>query len=146
CRLPVIAAGGIMDGQGIAAAMQLGAAGVQMGTAFIPCPESATKGAHRAALKSRRSEHTQITDVISGRPARGLVNRMHGDVDGAAAPTLPDYPVVYDAGKALAAAAIAKGSDDFSAHWAGQGAPLAREMPAATLVDTLVREWHEASS
>lgn len=145
CRLPIIAAGGIMDGQGIAAATQLGAAGVQMGTAFIPCPESAAKETHRTALKNRRSEHTQITAVISGRPARGVVNRMHSDVDCASAPALPDYPIAYDAGKALAAAAVATGSHDFSAHWAGQGAPLAREMPAGTLVDTLVREWREAA-
>lgn len=146
CDLPVIAAGGIMDGHGIAAAFRLGAAGVQLGTAFIPCPESAAKAAHSAALKSTRSQHTQITDVISGRPARGIVNRMHSDVGRAGAPTLPDYPIAYDAGKALAAAASAQGCYDFSAHWAGQGAPLAREMSAPKLVDTLVQEWRDASS
>lgn len=143
CRLPVIAAGGIMDGQGIAAAMWLGAAGGQLGTAFIPCPESAAKEAHRAALQSPRSRHTQITDVISGRPARGIVNRMHADVARADAPPLPDYPIAYAAGKALAAAAVARGSHDFSAHWAGQGAPLARAMPADALVETLVREQNQ---
>lgn len=141
CNLPVVAAGGIMDGQGVAAAMQLGAAGVQMGTAFIACPESAAKDAHRDALNSPRSEHTRITDVISGRPARGIVNRMHTDVARADAPALPEYPIAYDAGKALAAAATARGNHDFSAFWAGQGAPLARAMPAKQLVETLVREW-----
>lgn len=142
-ELPVIAAGGIMDGQGIRAAQQLGAAGAQLGTAFILCPESSAKDAHRTALKSNRSWRTEITDVISGRPARGIINRMHTDIARGAAPALPDYPLVYDAGKALAAAATGQGSSDFSAHWAGQGAPLAREMPAADLVRTLVKEWRK---
>lgn len=141
CRLPVIAAGGIMDGQGIAAVRELGATAAQLGTAFIVCPESSAKDAHRAALKSERSRHTEITSVISGRPARGLVNRMHTQIDRADAPALPDYPIAYDAGKALAAAATAAGSDAFSAQWAGQGAPLVREMPAAELVAELVREY-----
>lgn len=140
CRLPVIAAGGIMDGQGINAMHNLGAAGVQLGTAFILCPESAAKPAHRAALKSTRSLHTEITDMISGRPARGLVNRLHTDVVSTQAPVLPDYPVCYDAAKALAQAAVAAGCNDFSPQWAGQGAPLARELPAAELIAALVVE------
>lgn len=142
-QLPVIAAGGIMDGRSIAAMRQLGAAGAQLGTAFILCPESAAQDAHRSALKSSRSEHTSITAVISGRPARGIVNRMHTDVAGANAPELPDYPRAYGAGKALAAAATARGCTDFRAHWAGQGAPLARAMPAAQLVTELVREYQQ---
>lgn len=145
CNLPVIAAGGIMDGQGMAAALQLGAAAVQMGTAFIPCPESAAKAAHRAAFRDR-SRATQVTDVISGRPARGFVNRMHTEIAMGHKPPLPDYPFVYDAGKALAQAAAAQGCHDFDAQWAGQGAPLAREMPAAELIETLTREWREASA
>ncbi|HEX7339312.1 MAG TPA: nitronate monooxygenase [Rhodanobacteraceae bacterium] len=146
CRVPIIVAGGIMDGAGMAAAMRLGAVGVQLGTAFIGCPESAASQAHRAALASERSRCTRITDVISGRPARGIVNRMQVDIAGNDAPALPDYPIAYAAGKALAAAARARGSHDFDAQWAGQGAPLARAMPAAGLVATLMREWRDAEA
>lgn len=135
-----------MDGQGIAAAIQLGATGVQMGTAFIPCPESSAKDAHRAALAKNTVRATQITDAISGRPARGLVNRMHSDVARADRPPLPDYPIAYDAGKALAAAAVAQGSHDFDAQWAGQGASIAREIPAAELVNVLMRGWLKTPS
>lgn len=146
CPLPVIAAGGIMDGAGIAAARRLGAAGVQLGTAFIPCPESAAPDAHRAALSGIGGAATEITDVISGRPARGIINRMHRDVARAGRPPLPDYPVAYDAAKALAAAAGKRGNAQFRAFWAGQGAPLARALPAAELVATLLREWQAADA
>ncbi len=145
-RLPVIAAGGIMDGAGIAAALQLGACAVQMGTAFVLCPESSANAAYREALKSERAVHTRITSTISGRPARGMINRMYTEVDHPKAPELPDYPIAYDAAKALHAAASAQGNHDFAAMWAGQGAPLAREMPAAKLVETLVREWRDQTS
>ncbi|WP_271407614.1 NAD(P)H-dependent flavin oxidoreductase [Pseudomonas sp. Q1-7] len=141
-RLPVIAAGGIMDGQGIQAAMALGAAGAQLGTAFVACPESAANAAYRAALKGERAHRTGITAAISGRPARGLPNRLWSDLDTPDAPPLPDYPTTYDAAKALHAAASARGCNDFAVQWAGQGAPLAREMPAAELVRTLVEEMH----
>lgn len=140
--VPVIAAGGIMDGRGIRAAFALGAQAVQMGTAFIGCPESAANAAYRAALRSEKAWHTQVTAAISGRPARGLVNRLFSDIGGAAAPALPDYPQTYDATKALLAAAQAKGDGDFAVHWAGQGAPLARELPAAELMAALVAEMH----
>ncbi|UVE18438.1 nitronate monooxygenase [Pseudomonas sp. LS44] len=139
-RLPLIAAGGIMDGAGIAAALALGAGAAQLGTAFILCPESAANAAYRAALQSPRARQTAITAAISGRPARGLVNRMHREVDVVGAPPLPDYPIAYDAGKALHAAASAQGNQDFAAHWAGQGAPLARELPAAELMAVLLAE------
>src|SRR5690606_15671960 len=135
-RLPIIAAGGIMDGASINAALALGAAGVQLGTAFVLCPESAANAAYRAALKSERAARTEITANISGRPARGLPNRLYGELGAA----LPDYPICYDAAKALHAAASAQGSQDFAAQWAGQGAPLARELPAAELVEVLVEE------
>jgi nitronate monooxygenase len=144
-KLPVIAAGGIMDGAGIAASLRLGAAGVQLGTAFILCPESAANAQYRAALQSERAYHTQITAAISGRPARGMVNRLFTDIDRPGRPALPDYPITYDAAKALNAAASAHGNYDFAVQWAGQGAPLARTMPAAELVETLVREWHKES-
>jgi nitronate monooxygenase len=139
-RLPVIAAGGIMDGAGIKAALDLGAAGAQLGTAFILCPESAASAAYRENLKSERAAVTKLTAALSGRMARGMVNRLisHGDAVDASLPAA--YPVAYDAAKQLHAAAAKVGNHEFAAHWAGQGAPLAREMPAADLVRTLVDE------
>ncbi len=138
--LPVIAAGGIMDGAGINAALALGAVAVQMGTAFVLCPESLANAAYRAALKGEKAFRTQITAAMSGRPARGLPNRVFDEIGGAGAPALPGYSYTYDATKALQAAAVAQGSHDFAAQWAGQGAPLARELPAAELMALLVRE------
>jgi nitronate monooxygenase len=142
-KLPVIAAGGVMDGQGIAAAMQLGAAAVQMGTAFLLCPESGANAAYRSALKS--TPRTGVTTTISGRAARGIVNRMHLDADPRALAALPAYPIAYDAAKALNAAASAKGSGDFGAQWAGQGVSMIRELPVAELIAVLVQEWRESS-
>jgi nitronate monooxygenase len=139
-RIPVIAAGGIMDGRGITAALDLGAAGVQLGTAFVLCPESSADAAYRAVLTSGRAYDTRLTSAISGRPARGIANRLSVAGDGSGGPTVPAYPVVYDAGKALHAAAIARGNTEFAAHWAGQGAPLARERPASSLIEELIRE------
>jgi nitronate monooxygenase len=144
CSLPIIAAGGIMDGRGMVAAMTLGAVGVQMGTAFVLCPESSANAAYREQMKSDRAYHTRITAAISGRGARGLPNRMYELVK-EGAPALPDYPIAYDAAKALHAAASAQGNHEFAAYWAGQGAPLARELPAAVLMGQLVQEWHAAA-
>jgi nitronate monooxygenase len=144
CSLPVIAAGGIMDGQGIAAAMALGARAVQLGTAFILAPESSASAAYRAVLQSDAALHTRVVSAISGRPARGIVGRWMTDIETATAPALPDYPVVYDAAKALHGAAVASGNVDFAVNWAGQGAALARAMPAAMLLETLVAEWRQA--
>ena len=139
-RLPVIAAGGIMDGAGIRAALDLGAAGAQLGTAFLLCPESAANAGYRAMLHSDRTATTRLTAAISGRLARGMVNQLmtHGDALGA--PPAADYPVAYDAAKQLHAAAASAGNHEFAAHWAGQGAPLIRELPAAELVQLLVAE------
>ena len=139
--VPVVAAGGIMDGAGIAAALALGAEAAQLGTAFLACPESAADDAYRAALAGAGAAHTRMTATISGRPARCLANRFTA-LEGA--PPAPGYPIAYDAGKALHAAASACGEHGYGAHWAGQGAPLARAMPAAALVATLRREWAEA--
>lgn len=146
CELPcpVVAAGGIMDGAGIAAALRLGASAAQLGTAFVACDESQADAGYRAALQSDAANHTVMTRAISGRPARSLSNlftRLGRDVPDA---ELPDYPIAYDAGKALHAAARAKGEFGFGAQWAGQGAPLTRSMPAAELVATLGRELGEA--
>ena len=146
CRVPVIAAGGIMDGRAIEAAMALGASAVLMGTAFILCPETSASKAFRWLLKSERAHHTRVTAAISGRPARGIPNRMYSLLDDANAPALPEYPVAYDAAKALHAAASARGNHEFAAHWAGQGAPLARELPAAELIEQLVAEWGRAQA
>jgi nitronate monooxygenase len=140
-NLPVIAAGGIMDGRGIRAALALGAVAAQLGTAFIACPESSADDGYRKALSGESALHTVMTRAISGRPARCLAN--HFTRWGAEAPLdAPDYPVAYDAGKALNAAAKATGEYGFGAQWAGQGAPLLRPMPAAALVELL---WREAS-
>lgn len=136
-RLPVIAAGGIMDGAGVRAALDLGAAAAQLGTAFIACPESSADAAYRAALMSDAAHHTRFTSAISGRPARCLANRF-STLDGHARPAA--YPMAYDAGKALNAAAKQKGEHGFGAQWAGQGAPLARAMPAGELVEAIRRE------
>ncbi|OZI54708.1 NAD(P)H-dependent flavin oxidoreductase [Bordetella genomosp. 4] len=139
-RLPVIAAGGIMDGQGIKAVLNLGAAAAQLGTAFILCPESAANASYRENLKSDRAATTRLTPVLSGRPARGMVNRFIEFGEAAGSPQPAGYPYAYDAAKQLSAAATKQGNNEFAAQWAGQGAPLAREMPAAELVSTLVTE------
>lgn len=138
--LPVIAAGGIMDGGGIAAALDLGATAAQLGTAFIGCPESAADDGYRKALRTSAAEHTRMTSLISGRPARVLANRFTALEDSVSKPRPPSYPIAYDAAKALHAAAKAQGEYGFGAYWAGQGAPLARAVPAAELVATLARE------
>ncbi len=138
--LPIIAAGGIVDGTGIKAAMHLGAEAAQLGTAFIVCPESAASNDYRAALTSERSLKTKLTSAISGRPARGIVNRLicHGDSDKTVLPA--SYPVAYDAAKKLHSAASKQGNFDFAAYWSGQGAPLKRALPAEDLVRQLLKE------
>jgi nitronate monooxygenase len=139
--IPVIAAGGLMDGAAIAAMLDLGAEAAQLGTAFVGCPESSADRAYRDALFGPGAAATEMTALISGRPARCLPNAFTALKDGALRGVeMPDYPIVYDAGKALAAAARAKGDGGFGAQWAGQGAALARAMPAAKLVETLARE------
>lgn len=137
--LPVVAAGGIMDGQGVRAALDLGAVAAQLGTAFIDCPESSASAAHRAALHSDAAHHTTMTAAISGRPARCLRNRFTQWA--ARTKGLQSaYPTAYDAGKALNVAAQSRGEGGFGAQWAGQGAPLARSLPAAELLRTLAKE------
>lgn len=133
--LPVIAAGGIMDGADAARFLDAGAVAVQMGTAYVACPESAASPAHRARL-GRAGEDTVMTRAISGRPARGFQNRLTALGAAPGAPALPDYPITYDAGKALAAAA----GVDYAAQWAGTGSARARAMPAAELTAALGRE------
>ena len=139
-RFPVIAAGGVMDGAGIAAMLKLGAAAAQLGTAFIACPESAADDAYRAALVGPGAYHTVLTALISGRPARALANRFTALAETAGG----RQPPTYDACKALHAAAKARGEHGFGAQWAGQGAPLARAMPAGELVETLRAELQDS--
>jgi nitronate monooxygenase len=144
--IPVIAAGGIMDGAGIAASLTLGAAAAQLGTAFIACPESSADAGYRAALLGPPAEHTVMTAAISGRPARCLANRFTALAKGVEREAIPNYPIAYDAGKALHAAAKAAGEFGYGAQWAGQGAPLARAQPAAELVARLRSEMEKALS
>ncbi|MHA7776042.1 NAD(P)H-dependent flavin oxidoreductase [Roseibium sp. M-1] len=142
---PVIAAGGIMDGAGIAAALRLGASAAQLGTAFILCEESLADDGYRTALRGEAAFHTEMTSVISGRPARCLPNKFTKFGAGIQAQSVPDYPIAYDLGKTLHASAKAKGDFGFGAQWAGQGAPLARAMPAAALVAELETELRQAT-
>lgn len=144
-RVPIVAAGGIMDGAGIAAVLELGAAAAQLGTAFVACDESLADAGFRAALAGEAAHHTVMTRVISGRPARCLANRFTAIGRTTRNEEVPDYPIAYDLGKALHAAAKARGEFGYGAQWAGQGAPLARAMPAAELVATLAHELAEAA-
>jgi nitronate monooxygenase len=142
--LPIIATGGIMDGAGIAAALALGAQAAQLGTAFVACPETAIDDGYRRALLSDAADHTILTSAISGRLARSMVNKFTELGRDAEAPKSPHYPVAYDAGKALHAAAKAKGEFGYGAQWAGQAAALARSLPAAELFAQLEAELQES--
>jgi len=137
--VPVIAAGGIADGRGIAAALALGAAAVQMGTAFLLCPEAATPPLHRDALRQARECATMVTNLFTGRPARVLPNRLTLEMD-AILPGLPDFPLPMGALLPLRTQAEQRGSSDFTPLWAGQMAALAQEMPAKALTQRLVAQ------
>jgi nitronate monooxygenase len=145
-RVPVVAAGGLMDGTDIAAALQAGAVAAQLGTAFVACPESAAGAAYRAALLQPPPLATALTSVISGRPARGLVNRFMQEVDRPGRPAVAPYSRAYVAGKALIEAAQQAGEAGFAVHWAGTGAGRARALPAAELVRVLVAELRQAQA
>jgi len=142
-KVPVIAAGGIADGRGIAAALALGAAGVQIGTAFLTCAESGAPPPHRAALMAADGAATRMTRAFSGRPARGVVNRYmetmapHED-------DLPEFPLMNTVTGPLRKASAAGGSPDFVALWAGQAVGLNRETTAPELVERLVAETRAA--
>jgi len=135
-RLPVIAAGGIADAQGVAAAMTLGASGVQLGTSYLLCPEATTSAVHRAALQSPAARHTALTNLFTGRPARGIVNRVMREV-GPISAAAPAFPLATTAITALRAKAEAHGSGDFSPLWAGQNVTGCRAIPAAELTRQL---------
>ena len=141
-KLPVIAAGGIADGRGIAAAFALGAAGVQIGSAYLRCPESKISPLVRAALAQARDDSTVLTNVMTGRPARGIANRVMREVG----PICPDAPVFPHAATCLAplkAAAEKLGKVDFTNLWAGQAVRIGRDMPAAELTRALAAHAQE---
>jgi len=135
-KVPVIAAGGIANAADVVAAMKLGAAGVQIGTAYLLCPEATTSAVHRAALKSDNARHTALTNVFTGRPARGIVNRLmreHGPINTGA----PPFPLAAAAVAPLRAKAESQGSGDFSPLWSGTNPSGCREVPAAQLTQEL---------
>lgn len=138
-RTPVIAAGGIMNGRGIAAALALGACAAQLGTAFLPCPEAGTSVLHRQALLSPMAQRTALTRAFSGRPARGIRNRFLDEMAPHAA-EVPPYPVQLALMADIRAAAAKAGRGEFLSLWAGQAAALARPLPAPDLIATLIRE------
>jgi nitronate monooxygenase len=138
-KMPVIAAGGIADARGIAAALTLGAAAVQIGTAYLFCPEAKISPMHRAALRAASDDATALTNVITGRPARGIVNRIMREV-GPISAEAPAFPLAAAAVAPLRAAAEGKDSGDFSPLWSGQAAPLCRELPASDLTRALAQE------
>jgi nitronate monooxygenase len=136
-RVPVVAAGGIMDGAGIAAVLALGAQAAQLGTAFLPCPESGASQVHKDALLAAKEDDTRITEKFSGKPARGLVNRFMREM--ANKPQLP-FPAQNSVTGKLRAASAKAGKLDCVALWSGQAAGLARKLPAAELIRTLEQE------
>ena len=135
-KLPVVAAGGIADAQGVAAAMALGAAGVQIGTAYLLCPEATISAIHRAALKSEAARHTALTNLFTGRPARGIVNQLMREL-GPINSFAPAFPLATSAIAPLRVKAEAEGSGDFSPLWSGQNASGCKEVPAAQLTREL---------
>ncbi len=140
-KLPVVAAGGIMDGAGIAAVLALGAQAAQLGTAFIPCPESGAAQAYKDALLRCREDETRITDKFSGKPARGLVNRFISEMQ--RAPVLA-FPAQNSVTGKLRQASAKAGKPDLIAMWAGQGSAMSRALPAAELIARLESETQEA--
>lgn len=135
-RVPVIAAGGIADRGGVVAALALGASGVQVGTAFLLCPEAATSAVHRAALSDAATRDTALTNLYSGRPARGLVNRGMREL-GPINPLAPEFPLAAGAMAPLRAHCERQGKGDFSPLWSGQNRGGCRNIPAAVLTRQL---------
>jgi nitronate monooxygenase len=138
-RVPVIAAGGIADAAGVAAAMALGAAGVQVGTAYLLCPEATTSDVHRAALKSDAARHTALTNVFTGRPARSIVNRLIREI-GPMNSVAPQFPLASAAVLPLRNTAESRGSGEFSPLWAGENTCGCKELPAAQLTRELMQD------
>jgi len=131
-RVPVIAAGGIADAPSVSAALSLGASAVQVGTSYLLCPEATTNSVHRAVLASDAARHTALTNLFSGRPARGIVNRIMREM-GAMSSVAPHFPLATAAIMPLRAAAERAGRGDFSPLWSGQNASGCRAAPAAEI-------------
>jgi nitronate monooxygenase len=138
-KVPVIAAGGIADARGIVAAFALGAAAVQIGTAYLLCPEAKVSPVHREALKNTTDSQTTVTNIFTGRPARGIINRAIREL-GPISDNVPDFPLAATALGPLRSKAEAAGSGDFTPLWSGQAACLSRELPAAKLTKQLATE------
>jgi nitronate monooxygenase len=138
-RVPVVASGGIMDGRGVAAALALGAAAVQLGTAFLACDEAGVPEVYKQAILGARESDTRITRAFSGRPARGIRNRFMTEIGGDDRAILP-FPLQNALTRPLRAAAAKVGRAEFLSLWAGQGVRLARREPAAALVRRLADE------
>jgi len=136
-KVPVVAAGGIVDAQGVVAALALGAAGVQVGTAYLLAHEATTSSIHRSALQSEAARHTALTNVFTGRPARGIVNRLMRAVGPLSAQT-PEFPLATAAIAPLRAKAESLGSGDFSPLWSGQNASACRAASAADITRALM--------
>ena len=137
--VPVIAAGGIADGRGVAAAFALGASGVQIGTGFLQCPEAMVSPLYRAALEQVSADDTALTNVLTGRPARAIVNRLVRET-GPISSQAPAFPLARSAVGPLREASEASGSSDFTPLYAGQAAALARAMPAGELTTRIASE------
>ena len=144
CSVPIVAAGGIMDGAGLAAVLALGACAAQMGTAFLPVSESGAPELYKRALFEHADGATAITSAFSGRPARGIRNAFVRHAESSGLPILP-FPIQNKATGPLRAAAARQGNPDYVSLWAGQAFPLARRMSAAELVRTIVAEYDEAA-
>lgn len=141
-NVPVIAAGGIADGRGIAAAFALGASGVQIGTAFLSCPEAGVSEAHRAALRQARDDDTRLSRAFSGRPARAK-NTRYAKAMAEERAIFPDFPTMYTYSEPLMDSSVDNDDEDFRFLLYGQAAALNRELPAAELVATLAAEAHK---
>nr|WP_220472604.1 nitronate monooxygenase [Spirosoma foliorum] len=138
-KVPVIAAGGIADARGIVAAFALGASAVQIGTAYLFCPESTISPVHREALRSAKDNTTAITNVFTGRPARSIVNRLVREV-GPISDRAPEFPLAGGALVPLRAKTESTGSGDFMSLWSGQAAALGQELPARELTRQLAED------
>jgi nitronate monooxygenase len=143
-QIPVIAAGGIADAAGVSAALALGAQAVQVGTAYLLCQEATTGAVHRAAIQSEAARHTALTNVFTGRPARGIVNRVMAEI-GPINPDAPAFPWATGAIAPLRAKAESQGNGDFSPLWCGQNASGCRAVTAAEITQSLLAGANLAS-
>ena len=142
--LPIVAAGGIMTGVDVAHALEAGADAVQLGSAFLLCPESSANEDYRDQIRKARGSNTVVTRAISGRAARGISNKMTAVGDKARTQDIPSYPITYDLSKQLNALALEQLESGYGAYWAGTGIGKARELSAGALIDQLMKETEAA--